>query len=33
LSHTLTLEADPLLAPGPLRVAQRELQGTLSITL
>jgi len=32
-SLILTLEADPLFAPGPLRVAQRELQGTLSISL
>jgi len=32
-SHTLTLEADPLFAPGPLRVAQAALKGVLSITL
>lgn len=32
-SHTLTLEADPLFAPGPLRIAQAALRGVLSITL
>jgi hypothetical protein len=32
-SNTLTLEADPMFAPGPLRVAQTALKGVLSITL
>ena len=31
--HTLTLEADPLFSPGPLRAAQASLRGVLSITI